>query len=71
MVLENSLYYYSELDHAYLLVNINKNHKYNKNQKYFKIPDGTRVNYPTTLTKASLVSGSIFNNITPITKLGI
>ena len=69
MVLENSLYYYDELTKTYLLLDI-KN-KYNEKQKYFKIPDGSRVNYPTTLTKASLVSGSIFNNITPITKLGI
>lgn len=68
-VQEGSLYYLDELTQSYLQLDIEN--EYNSTLKYFTIAPKSRINYPTTITKASLVSGSIFNNITPIIKLGI
>lgn len=66
---EKSLYCFDELTQTYLLLDTTST--YDPDQKYYVVSPNQRVNYPTTITKASLVSGSIFNNVTPIVKLGI
>ena len=69
LVAEKPLYCFDELTQTYLLLDTTDT--YDSKKEYYVVAPKSRINYPTTITKASLISGSIFNNITPIIKLGI
>lgn len=69
LVAEKALYCFDELTQTYLLLDTTDT--YDSKKEYYVVAPKSRINYPTTITKASLISGSIFNNITPIVKLGI
>lgn len=68
LVKEGSLYYLDAVKNAYL--QLAETDEYDSKKTYY-IAKTKKINYPVTMTKASLVSGSIFNSITPIIKLGI
>ena len=66
---KGSLYVFDKIANVYL--QLNEESQYDETQTYYtKLQDG-KINYPITLTKASLISGSAFNGIAPIIKLGI
>ena len=58
MVAEKALYCFDELTQTYLL--LDTTNTYDSKKEYYVVAPKSRINYPTTITKASLISGSIF-----------
>lgn len=68
-VAQGVLYVYSPQTRLYIL--LSSDDEYSDGVEYYEQIITKRTNSPTTINKASLISGSIFNNVTPIVKLGI
>lgn len=66
---QKNLFIYNKILKVYNV--LDDKQTYNDKETYYEVVPGERINHPVTINKAMLISGSVFNNITPIVKLGV